>query len=50
MGPQILIFSYSFSFKLNIDFSGIKKRVNITTKQNIPPRYPEAQALPENSP
>jgi len=34
---------------MNIDFSGIIKRVNINIKQNIPPRYSEAQALPENS-
>ena len=50
MGPQILIFSYFDSFKLNSDSSGIIKKTKINAKQNIPPRYPKAQAVPENSP
>ena len=50
MGPQILTFSNSSSFNVNMDFSGIKKKTNITIKQKIPPKYPAAHAFPENSP
>ena len=50
IGPQILIFSYFDSLNLNIGSSGIIKKTKITTKQVIPPKYPKAQAVPENSP
>ena len=38
IGPQILTFSYSSSFNLTMDLSGSKKKLNIKTKQNMPPK------------
>ena len=34
IGPQILIFSYFDSLKLNIGFSGVIKKIKIITKQS----------------
>ncbi len=50
MGPQALMCSKAFLSSPNKLFSGNTKRNSTKARQQIPPIYPAAHAVPENLP